>query len=217
MFRVPRGNNLTCISHSFVSFLHRSKSVKATDAAAGPLGRHINPRGNPRGSCLALLLAVALRPSSANLLTKMNLGKAGGVAASAGGGGQPFELLLPKDQLDQDDVDVDVNLICDATFKFGIDGFIDDEEGKSVSCCSAVVFDPVICRWVHRIISHHVMCTHHLMVGWWHTHTTHLPFKLMFISPRASNNNITRLQLHRESLTNMKKLKKVKWRKRMLW
>ena len=49
------------------------------------------------------------------------------------------------------DVEVDINLICDAArgngFKFGIDGSIDVEEGKSVSCCLAVVFNHVICRW----------------------------------------------------------------------
>ena len=89
-------------------------------------------------SCLALLLAAAPRPSSADVLTKMNLGKAaGGVASAAGGGGQPFEPLLLKEQLNQGDVDVDVDLNRDATrgdaFKLDIDGSIDDKEGNSVS------------------------------------------------------------------------------------
>ena len=112
------------------------------DAAAEHSPR-INHRGNHRLVSLVALLFATAPPSSANLLTKMNLRKTRGVAAASGGGGQPFELLLPKDQLNQGDVDVDVHLICDATrgnaFKFDIDGFIDDEEeGNSVSCCSAV-------------------------------------------------------------------------------
>ena len=143
-------DNLIYSSRSFVRSMRRSNSNKATDAAAGPLGRRINRRGNRRGhhlgrvlfgmlSCLALLLAAAPRPSSANVLTKMNLRKTrGGAASAAGGGGQPFELLLPTDQLDQDDVDVDVNSNRDATprgnaFKFDVDGSIDEEEGNSVS------------------------------------------------------------------------------------
>ena len=129
--------------------LRRSKSIKATDADRSH--RHLERTFFEILFCLALLLAVAPRPSSANVLTKMNLRKAGGVASAAGGGGQPFELLLPKEQLNQGDVEVDINLICDAArgngFKFGIDGSIDVEEGKSVSCCLAVVFNHVICRW----------------------------------------------------------------------
>ena len=136
---------------SFVRAMHRSKSLKATDAAAGPLGRRIPRRGNCRGhhlervlfgmlSCLALLLAAAPRPSSADVLTKMNLRKiVGGVASAGGGGGQPFEPLLPKEQLNQGDADVDVYLNRDNRFKFDMDGSIDDEEGNSVSCSSAVV------------------------------------------------------------------------------
>ena len=61
---------------------------------------------------------------------------------------QPFELLLPKEQLNQDDVDVDVNSNRHATrgsaFEFHINGSINDEEGNSVSCCSAAPFNHVI-------------------------------------------------------------------------
>ena len=90
--------------------------------------------------CLALLLAAAPRPSSANVLTTiMNLRKTGGVASPAGGGGQPFELLLPEEQLNQGDADVDVDLNRGNTFKFDIDGYIDDEEGNSVSCSALYV------------------------------------------------------------------------------
>ena len=91
-------------------------------------------------------IAATPRPSLVNILTKMNLRKArGGIASTVGCDGQPLELLLPKEQLDQDDVDVDVDSNRDATrgraFESDIDGSIDDEEGNSVSCCPAAPFD----------------------------------------------------------------------------
>ena len=152
--------------------LRRSNTDKATDAAAGPLGRRIHRLGNHRGhirlervlfgmlSCLVALLFAAPRPSSADVLTKMNLGK-------AVGGGRPFEPLLPKEQLNRGDVDVDVDSNRYATrgnaFEFDIDGSIDDEEGNSVSFVVRLsLFDRMICVWVHR---HRMMCTPHLMVA----------------------------------------------------
>ena len=117
--------------------MHRTNCNKATDAAAGRSPRI--KRGNHRLlHSIALLLAAAPRPSSAHVLTKTNLGKAGGVASAAGDGGQPFEPFLPEELFDRGDAEVDANLDRDATtrgtsFKFGIDGSIDDEEGNSVS------------------------------------------------------------------------------------
>ncbi len=135
------GNSSHRLSFLFRYYLlHRSNSNKATDAAAEP-SRRIQ-RGNHRGhklSCLALLLATASprhSSSTVGLTTKIvNHGKAGGVASAAGvdGGGQPFLLLLPEEQLDQGDVDFDVDSNRGNTFEFDIDGYIDDEEGISVS------------------------------------------------------------------------------------
>ena len=84
------------------------------------------------------------------VLKQLNLRKTHcGAASAVGCDGQPLELLLSKEQLNQDDVDVDFNLDRDATrgsaFKLDIDGSINDEEGNSVSCCPAAPFDHLTC------------------------------------------------------------------------